>query len=246
MVYGIVPARGGSKGIPGKNIKLLGGYPLIAYTIAASKMTKNISRTIVSTDSAEIASIAKKYGAEVPFLRPAELAGDKSPDIDFVLHVINWFQRNEKKIPEYLIHLRPTTPLRDPAVIVQAIEEIKNNAEATSLRSGHPASESPFKWFLRDAQGFFKGILPEYSNDFINLPRQSFPTVYIPDGYVDVLKTAFITESRTLHGNRVVGFVSPTCVEVDSVEEFEALEFELQKGGNTVFEYLKANFPKEN
>jgi len=246
MIYGIIPARSGSKGVPGKNIKLLGGYPLITYTIAAAKMAKNISRTIVSTDSMEIASIAKKYGAEVPFLRPVELSGDKSPDIDFVIHAINWLQQNEKKTPDYLVHLRPTTPLRNPIIIDKAIQEIRSCVEATSLRSGHPAAESPFKWFFRDEQGFFKGILPEYSNDFINAPRQLFPTVYIPDGYVDVLKTSFIMESGTLHGNKMIGFVSPVCAEVDRTEDFEFLEFELKKGNEPVFEYLKAHFPKEN
>ncbi len=245
MIYGIIPARGGSKGVPGKNVKLLGGYPLLAFSIAAVTITKNISRVIVSTDSTEIASVAKKYGAETPFLRPSELSGDKSPDIDFVLHAINWFRQNENKIPDYLVHLRPTTPLRDPVIIDQAIQEIINCAEATSLRSAHPAAESPFKWFRRDEQGFFKGILPEYSNDFINAPRQSFPTVYIPDGYVDVLKTSFILESNTLHGNKMLGFISPICTEVDRVEDFEFLEYELKKSNNPVCEYLKANYPKE-
>lgn len=246
MIYGIIPARGGSKGVPGKNIRLLGGYPLIAYSIAVSRLVKGISRTIVSTDSPEIAVIAKKYGAEVPFLRPAELAGDKSQDIEFVLHAINWFQQYEQKIPDYLVHLRPTTPLRDPLIIDRAITEIMNNSDATSLRSGHPAAESPFKWFLRDSDGYFKGILPEYSNDQINAPRQFFPTVYIPDGYVDVLKISFIIESHSLLGNKMIGFVSPVCSEVDTIEDFEFLEFELTKKSNPVFEYLKANFPKEN
>ena len=246
MVYGIIPARGGSKDVPGKNIKLLGGYPLIAYTIAAAKMSKNISRVIVSTDSMEIASIAKKYGAEVPFMRPSELAGDKSLDIDFVLHAINWFQQHEDKIPDYIVHLRPTTPLRDPAIIDLAVQKIKTRTEATSLRSGHPSAESPFKWFLLDEQGFFKGILPGYSNDFINAPRQSFPAVYIPNGYVDVLKIAFIKKSNALHGDKMIGFVSPACVEVDSMEDFKFLEFELKKDASPVFGYLKANFTKEN
>lgn len=245
MVYGIIPARGGSKGVPGKNIRILGGYPLIAYSIAAAKLTKNISRTIVSTDSVEISAIAKRYGAEIPFIRPAELAGDESPDIDFVLHAINWFQREEDKVPDYLVHLRPTTPLRDPAVIDRAIQEIKALPCATSLRSGHPAAESPFKWFIRNDQGYFTGILPKYSNDQLNAPRQSFPIVYVPDGYVDVLKTSFITASRCLHGNRMIGFISPACVEVDSTKDFEFLEFELRSNNNPVFEYLKANFQKE-
>lgn len=245
MIYGIIPARGGSKGVPGKNIKLLGGYPLIAYAIAAAKLTNNISRTIVSTDSQDTAFIAKRYGAEVPFLRPPELAGDNSQDIEFLLHAINWFQQHEQKVPDYLVHLRPTTPLRDPINIDLAITEIMNNSCATALRSGHPASESPLKWFLRDDDGYFKGILSGYSNDQLNLPRQSFPLVYIPDGYVDVIKTSFILESNSMFGNKMIGFVSPPCSEVDTIEDFEFLEFELKKKSNPVFEYLKTNFPEE-
>lgn len=246
MVFGIIPARSGSKGLPGKNISLLGGYPLIAYSIAISRMVNVISRTIVSTDLSEIAGIAKKYGAEVPFLRPAELAQDKSEDIEFILHAIHWFRQNEQKIPDYWVLLRPTTPLRDPAIINSAITEMKNSKTATSLRSAHQASESPFKWFLRDSSGYFNGILPKYSNDQINGPRQSFPSVYIPDGYVDVLKSSFIIESGSLFGNKMLGFVSSFCAEIDTVEDFEFLEFELRKKSNPVFEYLKANFPKEN
>ena len=246
MVYGLIPARAGSKGVSRKNIKLLGGYPLIAYTIAAAKMSKDISRVIVSTDSAQIASIATRYGAEVPFIRPAELAKDNSLDIDFVLHAIEWFRQNEDKVPDYIVHLRPTTPLRDPVIIDAAIQKIKSCPGATSLRSGHPSAESPFKWFLLDEQGFFKSILPGYSNDFINAPRQMFPTVYIPDGYVDILKSGFIVESHSLHGDKMAGFVSPVCIEVDSIDDFEYFEFELQKSHNPVFDYLKANFSKEN
>jgi CMP-N,N'-diacetyllegionaminic acid synthase len=246
QTIGIIPARGGSKGLPGKNIKLLNGYPLIAYSIAISKLVKDISRVVVSTDSLEIADIAKKYGAEVPFLRPAELAKDESPDIDFILHAVNWFKENENKIPDYIVHLRPTTPLRDPVIISRAIKKIKDNSFATSLRSAHPAAESPFKWFLRNEQGFFEGLSIERSNDDMNLPRQLFPIAYIPDGYVDILKTVFIINSQSLYGDKMLGFISPACTEVDSLEEFEFLEFELKKNKNPAFEYLKANFPKKD
>jgi len=245
VVYAIIPARGGSKGVPGKNIKLLGGYPLIAYSIIASKLSRNIERTIVSTDSKEIAEIAKRYGAEVPFLRPSEFAGDTSPDNEFVLHAINWFEENERKVPEYLVHLRPTTPFRVPAVVDSAVNEIKGWPEATSLRSGHPAAESPFKWFIKSKEGYFQGILSQYSNDYINRPRHLFPDVYIPDGYVDVLKTAFIQKSREIQGDKMIAFISPVCHEVDRAEDFEFLEWELEKKGGPLFDFLKKNFPKE-
>src|SRR3989338_8594063 len=102
LIYSIIPARAGSKGVPGKNVKLLGGYPLIAYSIIASRFFSKIDRTIVSTDSIETAKIALRYGAEVPFLRPKEFAKDTSGDLDYVLHAINWFRDNETQVPEYL------------------------------------------------------------------------------------------------------------------------------------------------
>ena len=128
-IFSIIPARSGSKGIPGKNIKLLNGIPLIAFSIQASLKSENISRTIVSTDSEEIANIARKFGAEVPFLRPSAISGDNSTDFEFFIHAIEWFKTNEGKIPDYFVHLRPTTPLREPNVIDKAINYFINHPE---------------------------------------------------------------------------------------------------------------------
>lgn len=243
-VYSIIPARGGSKGVPGKNIKMLCGFPLIAYSIAASKLSKKIQRTIVSTDSQDIADICKKYGAEVPFLRPAEFAQDRSPDRDFVAHAIDWFEKNEGKAPDYIVHVRPTTPLRLPDIMDKAVDAMISKSEATSLRSGHPCPESPFKWFMLKDDGFYTGINTD-DMDKLNLPRQMFPTVYIPDGYVDVLKTSFVKSVTSgIHGSKVFGFVSPFCREVDSVEDFEMLEFQLKTQGSPLLDYLKNNCSK--
>jgi len=237
-VIAIIPARSGSKGVIGKNVCLLAGYPLVAYSIVAAKMTKTIGRVIVSTDSEEIAEICKKFGAEVPFLRPAEYSGDQSQDIEFVLHAIDWFQNNEKAVPEYLVHLRPTTPLRAPHIIDVAIRKIYDDREASSLRSGHPAAESPFKWFQMSEKGYFKGIRPQDSNEDLNLPRQAFPQVYIPDGYVDVLKTSFIRKTGIMYGERMLGFISPICKEVDTIEDFEHLEYEIKRKDSPLLDYL--------
>jgi len=241
-IIGIIPARGGSKGVPKKNIKLLKGYPLIAYSIIASKLSEKINRTVISTDSEEIAEICRHYGAEVPFMRPSELAGDKSTDFDFVLHAINWFQNNEKKVPDYFVHIRPTTPLRDPKIIDTAISIIEKDSNSTSLRSGHLASESPFKWFVKNEEGFFKPIVNNITTDQANSARQGFPDVYVPDGYVDVLKIDFIKKSNLLHGDKMIGFESPFCSEVDTLEDFEYLEFQIDKKGSVIYDYLKANY----
>jgi len=245
IIYGIVPARGDSKGVPGKNVKLLCGYPLIAYSIVASILSSKVSRTIVSTDSEKIADTALRYGAEVPFLRPKELARDDSPDMEFMFHALQWFQEKEGRVPDYLVHMRPTTPLRDPTIVESAVDQLVGHEGATSLRSGHPASESPSKWFLLGNGGYFTSIHPDYSNEYINKPRQSFPTVYIPDGYVDVVKTSFILDSHMLHGKKMLGFVSPVCREVDTIEDFEYLEFELSQKGSSLLDYMKKRYPVE-
>jgi N-acylneuraminate cytidylyltransferase len=241
-IYAIIPARGGSKGIPGKNIKLLKGHPLIAYSIAAAKLSKSISRVIVSTDSPEIAEISKTYGAEVPFIRPAEFAKDNSPDRDFLVHAIRWFEENENEIPGYWVHLRPTTPLRDPSLIDDAISMLQNSPNATSLRSGHEAAESPFKWFMKDEKGFFIPFRSAERKDYSNMPRQICPKVYIPDGYVDVLLNSVITGKGSVHGGNIYGYISPFCVEVDSQEDFDFLEYEIERKGSPVFDYLNNNF----
>lgn len=244
--FAIIPARGGSKGVPKKNIRPLAGYALIAYSIAAAQLCSRIDRVIVSTDSEHIAELSRKYGAEVPFLRPAALAGDLSPDREFVMHALEWFQQNAGVVPDYLVHLRPTTPLRNPTLIDEAIAAITSNPEATSLRSGHEAPESPLKWFRRDEQGYFHGFNPDDpSPGYSNLPRQSFPKVYIPDGYVDVLQTSFVLNSDDIHGDRMMGYVSPVCHEVDTIEDFDFLEFEIGRKGSPLLQFLRANYSEE-
>ena len=238
----IIPARSGSKGVPGKNIKLLGGIPLFAFSIIAAKMMSSVSRVIVSTDSSEYAEIAKQYGAEVPFLRPSEISDDKSTDYDLFLHALNWFTEHENFIPEYLLHLRPTTPLRDPEIMEEAVKLFKVNKNiATSLRSGHSAPESPYKWFLKDDNNYFKGLRDDLTPEKVNLPRQSFPSVYIPDGYIDILKSSVILENRTLHGDKMLVFESPFCVEVDTKDDFEYLEFQIEKEGSTLINFHNNN-----
>jgi CMP-N,N'-diacetyllegionaminic acid synthase len=234
----IIPARSGSKGVPGKNIKLLGGIPLFAYSIIAAKMMPSVSRVIVSTDSEEYAQIAKDYGAEVPFLRPNEISGDKSTDFDLFLHAINWFKENESLIPDYILHLRPTTPLRNPQIMEDAVKLfIENKNLASSLRSGHTAPESPYKWFLKNDDNYFKGLRDDLTPEKVNLPRQSFPSVYIPDGYIDILKSSVILTTGTLHGDKMLVFESPFCVEVDTKDDFQYLEFQIQKEGSSILNF---------
>jgi CMP-N,N'-diacetyllegionaminic acid synthase len=242
LTYAIIPARGGSKGVPRKNIRLLKGFPLIAYSIAAAQLSKMTDRVIVSTESSEIAEIAQQYGAEVPFLRPAEYAQDRSPDIDFVRHAIDWFAQNETDQPELFVHLRPTTPLREPAFIDKAIDDIIKNNEATALRSVHELAEPPQKMFAIE-NGYLTGFFPgETRPEYYNLPRQEFPKAYHPNGYVDIIRTGYVTKANALHGPRMIGFVTPFTIEIDSPDDFSRLEYTLEKGSHPLYEYLTQNY----
>ena len=233
-IIAIIPARSGSKSIKDKNIKLLSGHPLIAYSIIAAKLSKKIERVIVSTDSEEYGDIAKKYGAEVPFIRPDKYSKDNSTDRDFFIHAIDWFKENENIIPEYWVHLRPTTPLRAPEKIDEAIDVILNDDTATSLRSGHKAPESPLKWFVKEDK-YFKGLI---ENEEYNLPKESFEDIYIPDGYVDIVKTSYLLNNEKTHGENIISFESPVCTEIDSIEEFIYIEYQIQNSENSLLDTL--------
>jgi CMP-N,N'-diacetyllegionaminic acid synthase len=245
-IYSLIQARGGSKGVPKKNIKIVAGYPLIAFSIIASKLCKRIQRTIVSTDSEEIAEISRKYGAEVPFLRPAKYASDKATDLDVFNHAIDWFEKVEKRLPDYLVQLRPTFPLRDPKVMSSAIEKIVSDNVATSLCSAHKLNEPPQKMLKIGKTGYWTGFFPDDSRpEYWTLPRQSFPDAYGADGYIDIVRPKFIKKAGVLYGVRSLCFISQEAVDIDSSSDFEKLEYYLEKKHFTIFEYLKKNFKKE-
>lgn len=241
-VIALIPARGGSKGVPGKNIRTIKGYPLIAYSIAAGVLSKRIDRVIVSTDSEEIAQIARQFGAEVPFMRPAQYAGDSSGDIKFVEHAIKQMYADEGAIPEYLVHLRPTTPLRSVEIVDKAVVECMSWTDSSSLRSAHKAAESPYKWFLKGQGGYFESIKEGLDNDAANSARQQFPDAYIPDGYVDVLKSSYVIQNGRLHGKNMIGFESPACTEIDTLEDLEYVQYQIEKKGSELYEHLRQNF----
>lgn len=211
---------------------------MIAYSIAVAKLSEYIDRIVVSTDDKEIVEVAERYRAEVPFMRPEELAGDTSPDIEFIDHALKWLQENEGDVPDYIVHLRPTTPLRDPKVVDEAIKKLYNNNKETSLRSAHELSEPPQKYFRLDGNHFV-GFL---ENKDQNLPRQSFPAAYHPNGYVDVLISQFIEDTHELHGDKILSFVTANTGEIDRPEDLVLTNFLLNNGDWEVYKYLEDNF----
>ena len=239
----IIPARSGSKSILDKNIVKLAGFPLIAFSIAAAKLSRGVSRVIVSTDSEEYAEISRQFGADVPFIRPSDISGDNASDIDFMVHAMNWFDENEPLTPEYWIHLRPTTPLRDPKHITEALQQIAHRNDATALRSAFPCAESPFKWFRHSDDGFLMSLTTNDTDlDRFNLPRQMYPKVFVPDGYVDIIRRSFVKKTGLIHGDKVFGFVSPVCSEVDSLEELHRIEYEISTFGSPLLNYLRETY----
>jgi len=242
-VLALVPARQGSRGVPQKNIRLLGGYPLLAYAIVAGRISRGIDRVIVSTDSTGIAAMGEKFGAWVPFLRPAELAGDRSPDIDFVLHALHWLRDHGEEVPALIVNLRPTTPLRDPELVGSAVQRMRESAEATALRSVHQVSEPPQK-LMGMADGYLTGLFPQDPRpEYYNLPRQAFPPAYHPNGYVDIYRSDHILAEGTLHGPRVIGFITPPVTEVDSPEDLDYLDWLIRKKEYPIQDHLQRLFP---
>jgi len=197
-VLALIPARGGSKGIPRKNIKLFAGFPLISYSIAAGRQAQSVTRVIVSTDDEEIAAEARRWGAETPFLRPPELAQDQTTDLPVFQHALRWLRENEGYTPDLVIQLRPTSPIRPRLCVDEAVALLRNHPDADSLRGVVPSGQNPYKmWRL---QGKEEPMIPLLKLDGIaepfNAPRQSLPPTYWQTGHIDVIRPRVILEGN--------------------------------------------------
>jgi CMP-N,N'-diacetyllegionaminic acid synthase len=218
-IWAIIPARSGSKDIKNKNIMNLKGKPLIAYSINAAKKSKKISKIIFSSDSKKYYDIAKKYGKLIFHKRPASISGDKSTDFEFFDH----FVKNYKEIlPEYFVHLRPTTPYRDPKIIDQIIEKFLIKKKFfTSLRSLSPISNIIFKSVTIKKKKIYSPLFNTFKLDIINSSRQSYDEAYIPNGYIDIIKTENIFKNF-LHGNKVMPMIIKKFIhDIDNLKDFK-------------------------
>ena len=224
-VLALIPARGGSKGVPGKNIRLLLDKPLIVYSIEAAFASQFIDRTIVSTDSEEIARIARQGSAEVPFLRPAEISGDAIPDFPVFDHCISWLRDNEGYIPDIIVHLRPTGPLRTGEEIEEAVELLESHPEADSVRSVEEPPKPPYKMWKPDGV-YIKPFMELASiKDFHTAPRQSLPKVYQTTADIGVFYLRTLRDKKSIIGEKVLPYIlrRPT-VDIDSYFDFKIAE----------------------
>jgi N-acylneuraminate cytidylyltransferase len=229
-ILALIPARGGSKSIPRKNLIEVGGKPLIAYSIGHALASRHITRTIVSTDDGEIAGAARRFGAEVPFMRPASLARDESTDLETFRHALEWLRDAEGYNPELVIHLRPTGPVRRIALVDKAIETMLARPEAHSLRSVSRPVQTPYKmWRIED--GFLEPLLRlDATPEAHSIARQLLPDVWWQNGYVDIVRPHVVLDLGMIAGTRIIPFiVDEPVLELDYPETIPAIEEALVK-----------------
>lgn len=220
-VLALIPARAGSKRVKNKNIRALGGKPLIAYTIQAALKAKLVDRVIVSTDSKKIAEVARKAGAEVPFLRPKDLAGSGSTELEFHEHALNWLAQNEGYVPDLVVNLYPTTPFRKASTIDKAIKRMLEVPEAESLRSIRKCSEHPHKmWQIEGA--FARPFVESQSSEQHTLAYHQLPQVFIQNASIYITKPEVLQRYRSTIGKKVLAF---EMSEEESVDINTPLDF---------------------
>jgi CMP-N,N'-diacetyllegionaminic acid synthase len=221
-MWAIIPARGGSKGIPRKNVKIFRGKPLIVHTIEQAQQSTPIERVIVSTDDEEIAQIARAAGAEVPFMRPAPIAQDMSTDLEFMQHATEWFQTHENRLPVAWVHLRPTYPLRKVGDLEKACQSFSEGMP-DSLRSVVPTEHSVFKSYTV-SDGTLIPIFKTLNSikEPFNMPRQMLPTSYQHNGCIDIVAVQTI-QSGSMSGTNIKAFVMDATEthDLDTIEQWD-------------------------
>jgi N-acylneuraminate cytidylyltransferase len=232
-ILAIIPARGGSKGIPRKNIRAFAGHPLVAFSIAAALQSEMVTRVIVSTDDNEIAEISRLYGAETPFLRPADLAGDGTTDLPVFQHALKWLEENEHYKPDIVLHLHATTPVRPLDCLDEAILLLIDRTQADCVRSVVETGQNPYKmWRIDTINGqmvpllTIQGIAEPY-----NTPRQSLPPVYWQTGHVNAIRPATIRRG-SMTGKVILPIIIPLLylVDIDTPADWEYSEWLVTQG----------------
>ena len=216
-ILAVVTARGGSKGIPGKNIKLLGGQPLLAYSIEAAKKSKLITHTIVSTDALEIAEVAKKFGGEVPFMRPKELAEDQTPHVPVMKHAIEFMEKKLGVTFDYAVILQPTSPFRTTDDIDQTLGKLITSKADSAVSLVDVGNEHPVKAKKLVGDKVLPYCIPEPEGT----RRQDFPPAYRRSGAIYAMRRDLIVKDGRLYGAHIVGYVVPQERSIDIDTPFE-------------------------
>jgi len=234
-ILAVIPARGGSKGIPRKNIKNFAGYPLIAYSIQAALNSKHVTRIVVSTDDNEIAEVARSFGAEIPFMRPSKFAQDTTLDFPVFENLLQTLQETENYQPDIVIQLRPTSPIRPIGLVDEAIEILLNSPEIDSVRGVVPSGQNPFKmWKIDPISGLMSGLLSvEGIDEPYNSARQALPDTYWQTGHIDVIRSNVILEKKSMSGEKIKPImINPDyTVDIDKPSDWQRSEWLVWHGG---------------
>ena len=223
-VWSVIPARSGSKSIKDKNLKKIQNLSLVARAIKISTNCKFINRTFLSTDSLKIKREGLKFNAEVPFLRSKKNSRDISNDFDVLYEFLIRINKLEKRIPKYIVFLRPTTPLRDSKTIDKAIMKFKKLKNYDSLVSVHVMAEPVHKKFFIKNNAL-KPVIPSMTVDQANMPRQSFPISYSANGYLDIIKTKNIFINKNYLNKKCLPFVVPRSIDIDDKIDLEIANY---------------------
>ncbi len=230
-ILGLIPARGGSKGIPQKNSRPLAGQPLIMYTLQAAQASKHLTRRVLTTDSPRIAAIGRQAGVSVPFLRPAEFAQDNTPMVATIQHTLDWLATHENYHPEIVVLLQPTAPLRTAAQIDEAIVLLQSQeVDAVVSVSPVPGHYSPYWQFnIKD------GLLHPFVEGAIISRRQDLPVTYTRNGAIYAFYTNTFQRYGNLYGERCAAYVIPASVNIDSPQDWALAEQLIREAtdGNT-------------
>jgi CMP-N,N'-diacetyllegionaminic acid synthase len=227
QVLAVVPARGGSKGILRKNLRPLGGKPLVTWAIECALQAQLVTRVLCSTDDPEIADVARAAGADVPFLRPAELATDSAEDWPVFLHALDWLDEHDDWRPDLVVNVRPTSPLRRASHVDAAIRLLLDSG-ADSVKSVNLARQHPHKMWLRTSGGLMEPFekTPFRLSRGPDVPRAQLEDVYWQNGLVDVTRRSVILDQKVMIGEHVAGLVveSVDAVDVDSPLDLQLAE----------------------
>ncbi|MEE9213779.1 MAG: acylneuraminate cytidylyltransferase family protein [Thermodesulfobacteriota bacterium] len=229
-IISIIPARGGSKCIPRKNIYRIFGKPLIGYTIEHAFASDRIERVIVSTDDEEIGVVARVFGAEVPFLRPSEISGDETPDFPVFKHALNWLKDNECYKPDIIVHLRPTSPFRITKDIDKMVEVLMANPEADSIRSVSVSKQTPYKMWNLNGK-YIEPFIDHNFNEQTLTAKQFLPQVLYHNGNIDVIRVSSIMKGESLTGKNILPFMmhNEICdIQIDSMFDLRMAEMAIR------------------
>lgn len=231
-ILAIIPARSGSKSVKNKNIRLINGKPMMAYSIEHAKASKYINRIIVTTDSEEYAEIAREYGAETPFIRPAELAQDNSLDVDVFEHAIRYLEKEEGYVPDIIVQLRPTDPIRNPEDIDKMIEMMLEDDTVDAVRSVVLTDAIPHKMWYVGEDGVMEPIMKDIPEAY-NMARQDLPKIYHQNGNTDVLRPSNVTKYHSMTGKKIKGYIMSEIYDVDTQKDFDRVSqyMKIKEGG---------------